>query len=224
FNTGFAGGYCPYAFTAQCPSPDLPSNSIFGVYHDIDPSVCGDARYAILGEAPCRVFVFNFDNVCHYESFFTPCTNPSNPTSTTQVVLYETTNIIEIYVQDKPTCTEWNSGNAVIGIQNIGGTQGYVAPGRQTGPWSASEEAWRFTPDGTPNYEITWYDYDENIIGNGASIDVCIPPTGTSYVAEVLYTSCDGSLIAETDTIHIGIDLDVEIEVEQVSCGDNCDG
>lgn len=224
FNTGFAGGYCPYAFTAQCPSPDLPSNSIFGVYHDIDPSVCGDARYAILGEAPCRVFVFNFDNVCHYESFFTPCTNPSNPTSTTQVVLYETTNIIEIYVQDKPTCTEWNSGNAVIGIQNIGGTQGYVAPGRQTGPWSASEEAWRFTPDGTPNYEITWYDNDENIIGNGASIDVCIPPTGTSYVAEVLYTSCDGSLIAETDTIHIGIDLDVEIEVEQVSCGDNCDG
>lgn len=219
FNVGaYAGGFCPWAFTADCPNPVLPLNSIFGVYHDIDPNVCGDAKYAILGEAPCRVFVLNFDDVCHFSC------NELN--STTQVVLYETTNIIEVYVQNKPTCSGWNSGNAVIGIQNADGSQGYVAPGRQTGPWTASEEAWRFTPDGVPNFEVSWFDSDDNLIGNGMSLEVCVPPTGTSYFAEVLYTSCDGSLIAEFDTLNIGINLDLETELEvtQVSCGDNCDG
>lgn len=215
FNTNYANGYCDWQFSQTVPNSNLPVNSIFGIYHDIDPSVCGSARYAILGEAPCRMFVLNFDNVCHYSC--------NSLKSTSQVVLYETTNIIEVYVKDKPTCSSWNSGNAVIGIQNANGTQGYVAPGRQTGSWSASNEAWRFLPDGDPNFEVTWFDSDNNPIGTGMSLDVCVPPTGTFYHAEVLYTSCDGSLIAETDTVHIGIDLQLETEVETTPCYDPCD-
>lgn len=215
FNAAYAGGFCPWSFNQPCPSPQLPLNSVFGVYHDIDPSVCGDAKYAILGEFPCRVFVLNFDNVCHFSC--------NQLQSTTQVVLYETTNIIEVYVQDKPTCATWNSGNAVIGIQNETGTQGYVAPGRQTGPWSASEEAWRFTPSGAPNFEVNWYDEQNNYLGSGLTLDVCVPPTGASYNAEVIYTSCSGFEIEEFDEINIGIQFDTDIMVQPESCPGNCD-
>ncbi|MCX7744883.1 MAG: hypothetical protein N2167_10015, partial [Flavobacteriales bacterium] len=51
FNTAYAGAFCPWSYTASVPNPALPLNSIFGAYHDIDPSVCGNIRYAILGAA-----------------------------------------------------------------------------------------------------------------------------------------------------------------------------
>ncbi len=71
-------------------------NAIFGAYHDADPSECGNIRYAILGAYPCRTFVFNYDAVCQYS-----CTNTQ---TTQQIVLYETTNAIEVYIQNKPSC------------------------------------------------------------------------------------------------------------------------
>ncbi len=193
FNIADAGGYCPWPFTQACPNPALPLNSIYGVYHDIDPSVCGDARYAILGDSPCRVFVVNFDDVCHFS-----CTNIR---STTQVVMYETTNAIEVYVQDKPTCFGWNSGNALIGLQNAAGTQGVVAPGRQTGPWSANNEAWRFNPSGPSIVDINWFSQTNGYVGNGATISVCPEQDTESFVAQATYTLCDGSTIEVSDDV-----------------------
>ncbi len=195
FNAGYDGGYCPWAFTETCPSPLLPLNSIFGVYHDIDPSVCGTARYAILGAEPCRVFVVNFTDVCHFSC--------NSIRSTSQIVLYETTNVIEVYVQDKPTCFGWNSGNAVIGIQNATGAAGYVAPGRQTGPWSTSNEAWRFVPNGAPNFEVNWYTQADGLIGSGMTIQVCPSETSQTFAAEAVYTRCDGSQIVVEDFVTV---------------------
>ena len=36
-------------------------------------------------------------------------------------VFYEFSNVIEIYIQDKPSCPTWNDGNAALGIQNNDG-------------------------------------------------------------------------------------------------------
>ncbi len=195
FDPNYADGYCPWAYTATCPSAMLPLNSIFGVYHDIDPSVCGTARYAILGAEPCRVFVVNFTDVCHFSC--------NSIRSTSQIVLYETTNVIEVYVQDKPTCTGWNYGNAVIGVQNATGTTGYVAPGRQTGPWTAYNEAWRFVPNGAPNFEVNWYTQADGLIGTGTTIQVCPSETSQTYAAEAVYTRCDGSQIVVEDFVTV---------------------
>lgn len=202
FNPAYASGFCPWEFTATCPSAALPLNSIFGVYHDIDPSVCGTARYAVLGAEPCRVFVVNFTDICHYEDpwLFDPCNNLE---STSQIVLYETTNVIEVYVQDKPTCFSWNNGNALVGIQNANGTAGYVAPGRQTGPWTASNEAWRFVPNGTPNFEVNWYTQADGLIGTGTTIEVCPSDASQTYAAEAVYTRCDGSEIVVEDFVTV---------------------
>jgi len=203
FNMAYAGGTCPWEITApgipyngtNSYGEQFPRNAIFGVYHDIDPSECGNARYAIVGSAPCRMFVVSFNNVCHYD-----CTNLR---SSSMIVIYETTNVIEVYVESKPTCNSWNNGLAVLGIQNASGTVAYTAPGRNVGNWSAGFESWRFTPSGPPNYTINWYD-GSTLVGTGNSVLVC-PTTSTTYTAEAIYTNCDGATITVTDNVNVNV-------------------
>ena len=198
FDIANAGAYCAWAFADPIPTNNLGGvpypNSINGAYHDLDPSVFGDINYAVLGSYPCRTFVVSFDNVAHFDC---------NTISTTQqIVLYETTNVIEVYIDDKPTCTTWNSGNAVIGIQDPTSTVGFTPPNRNTGPWSASQEAWRFTPGGAPNYSIEWYDDSGLFVGSGDTLTVC-PQQTTIYTAEITYLNCNLDSVIETDDVEI---------------------
>ncbi|HHZ64339.1 MAG TPA: T9SS type B sorting domain-containing protein [Flavobacteriales bacterium] len=198
FDLSLANGYCEWSFSATIPTPGPPTagiydNSINGAYHDIDPSVAGNINWAVLGTAPCRTMVINYFDVAHFL-----CTNLK---TTQQIVLYETTNVIEVYIDDKPTCNFWNSGNAVIGIQNANGSAGVAPPGRNTGLWAASNEAWRFTPNGSANYVVDWYD-GPTLVGTGATINVC-PTDTTDYMVQVTYTNCNGTTVVETDTVNV---------------------
>ena len=133
----------------------------------------------------------NFNNVPSYIC--------NNLLVTQQIVIYETTNAIEVYIEDKPTCVAWNSGNAVIGIQNIGATQGICPPNRNTGPLTATNEAWRFTPNGTPNYVVEWFDVSGTLLGSGNTLNICTQ-TQANYTAEITYTNCNGATVMETAT------------------------
>ncbi|MDD3877824.1 MAG: PKD domain-containing protein [Bacteroidales bacterium] len=195
FDASVTGGFCPWSFTATCPSSSLPTNSIFGAYHDIDPSISGNLYYAILGAAPCRTFVINFYQVAMYS-----CTSLK---ATHQIVLYESTNVIEVYIQNKPLCSSWNSGNALIGIQNAAGNLGFTPPGRNTSQWTASNEAWRFTPSGPANYTLSWLQGGTQI-GTTPTINVC-PTQNTTYTAQVTYTNCNGSQVVVTDDITVSL-------------------
>ncbi len=195
FNVANAGGYCPWSYSATCPSTTLatlPAGNIFGVYHDIDPSVCGNIKWNLVGTSPCRIFVVSFDQICQFS-----CTSI---TSRHMMVLYETTNAIDVYVESKPTCGGWNSGNALIGIQNPAGTAGITPPGRNTGAWTVSTpEAWRFLPNGAPIYTLEWLE-GVNVIGTTAAVSVC-PSTATTYTARATYTRCDGTTVVEEDQV-----------------------
>ena len=90
--------------------------------------------------------------------------------ATHMAVLYETTNVIDIYIKDKPLCTGWNSGNAAVGIQNDAGTTAFVPPGRNTGQWTATDEAWRFTPAGPSIIDFAWLDNTGAVIRNNTNI------------------------------------------------------
>ena len=53
FNTALAGGFCEWSFANPLPSTTVPyPNSINGAYHDIDPAVGGELRFAVVGEYP----------------------------------------------------------------------------------------------------------------------------------------------------------------------------
>ena len=203
FQSSYAGVTCPWAFTASCPSASLPLNSIFGPYHDYYPTSVGNIRYALLGTYPCRTFVVNYDHIPEFS-----CTSLI---STSQIVIYESTNIIEVYILDKALCSTWNSGNAIVGIQNSTGTVGLTAPGRNTGAWTAQNEAWRFTPNGTPNYVINWF-ANGVPIGNGNSITVS-PSAATTYVAQAIYTNCNGNSVTVTDTAMVTPNMNFNMAV-----------
>lgn len=167
--------------------------NIFGAFHDTYLPAGGQMFYSVEGTTPCRSFVFKFNNVSQYSC---------NSLHTTQeIVLYETTNVIDVYINSKPLCSSWNGGNAVIGIQNPAQTVGYAAPGRNSGQWTGTNEAWRFTPVSTSYVEIYWFE-NGTAIGQGTSINVC-PTANTTYTAQASYTTCWGSVISVEDEINV---------------------
>ena len=151
------------------------------------------------GSAPARQFVVNYNEVCH---FGFSC---SDYISTSQIILYESSNVIDINIIDKPLCTDWNDGLAVVGIQNIDDTIAFTPPGRNTSDWETSNEFWRFSPSvGDANYMLEWYDEDNNVVGTEDTITV-YPEETTTYTAAVTYNLCTGGTATVTDSVVVEV-------------------
>lgn len=208
---GHGGVYAPgggtgYLWQTMLPSPPPPTgigplyrSAIFGAMQDLLPDGSFEGysvNYEVTGTYPCRTLVFNVYNAGHYD-----CHTSIGP-NTMQIVLYEGTNIIDVYVQDRAVCNEWNGGRGVIGIQNESGTLGFSPPGRNTGNWTAHEEAWRFTPNGAPNYYIEWIKDGEVIATNLEQIDVEVTES-TVVTARITYDQCGGEPIVSEQVINI---------------------
>lgn len=160
FRTHLAGQRSPYQLSAPFPNSSEVKNSIFACYHDMNNmavSNTGAITYSIVGNAPYRKFVLLFDNQPHY--------NCLALRSTFQAVLYETLNIIDVQIVNKPVCASFNSGNAVVGIVNEMGNIAITPPGRNVSAWTATREGWRFNPNfqsTLPVYKYTKCDADLN--------------------------------------------------------------
>jgi gliding motility-associated-like protein len=183
FNTANANGFSNWFISAGLPNTiDLPGNSICGPFRDDVTDLVNYVHYYITGTAPCRALVVYWDQ-CPFFS----CTSQFE---TFQIVLYESTNIIDVLMQTSQNCVAWNSGAGIVGIQNAAGNQAVVAPGRNfPGTWVAANEAWRFTPSGPPTYTVTWLD-PSGPIANGLTVTVC-PSVTTTYTA-VATMGCNG--------------------------------
>lgn len=164
FDLSETAGYNP---NGTNPNPNLPNNSVMGIYSDLNPSTCGNVRYATYGTAPCREFVVSWNAICQFS-----CT--SNQVSG-EVVLYEGTNVIEIYLGNRPTCS-W--GSAVVGIMNAAGNVGLSPTGYNTGNWSATNKAWRFASSEVVEGTTMWYEGD-TYLGIGDTLDFCTTQSTT---------------------------------------------
>lgn len=205
FDLSYATSFCDYdlTFSGGIPDNNLPTNSIMGIYQDIDPTFLGNIYYEIIGTAPCRKFVVSYYDVPYYGDPNsvepTYCNNPLF--ATTQIVLYETTNAIDIFAQDKPNCTDWNDGLAIEGIQNANGTVAYAVPGRNNTVYSLTNDGYRFLPNGASIVSFSWLQ-NGTVISTNPSFQVC-PSVPTTYTAKAVYTACDGTQIIETDDVTI---------------------
>ena len=89
FSSGQSAGY------TAIPIPDstsfIPKNCIMLSWEDLNPSTGGQVLYQTIGNAPNRKLVLTFDNVPYFGSPIT---------MTSQVVLYEGSNIIIKYTID----------------------------------------------------------------------------------------------------------------------------
>lgn len=203
FDTDQANQANPANFSEALPNQNLPKEAIFGVFHDMffSQSNGSEINYAVIGTAPYRKFVVNFRN-----GRISGCDSEA---SSSQIVLSEGSNNIEIFVENKPlACDLASVKNAVIGINDATGDLGLAAPGRNTGNWSAQNEAWVFTPNAdslTP--DIIWYDRNNNIIGRNKNLTVC-PTTNETYKVEIIYTNCNNEEIIYSDTINVNFAAD----------------
>lgn len=195
FNLAYANATSPWAFSASIPTnAALFPRSMIGLFHDIDPSIGGTVRYGIQGVFPCRKLVLSFLTVPHYQC--------NTQTSTFQIVLYEITNIIEIYVQRKQTCIPWNGGRACLGIQNNTGTLAAFPSNRNTSVYTINiSEAWRFSPNGPETSIFKWYNSLGNVISQNTTSNICTL-TDDYYTAQVTY-NCGTSPITLIDSINI---------------------
>ena len=194
FNTTLAGGYCPWPITAALLGNPSMRNAICGPWCDILISAGGSITRTTTGIAPNRKFAVTW---CASRMY--GCTAEW---TTSQIIIYETTNLAEVHIARKTSCA-WNSGRAIVGVQNTAGTLATVPPARDWTPnWTVTTppEAWRFTPSaGTYTVSsipyaplpyatsaIYWYDSTTGAyLGSGPYLTVT-PSVPTTYMAAAL--------------------------------------
>ena len=177
FNTFLANQYSPWPIAAEIPDSGgiggTPLNAIMCPWQDMLPPSGGTISYELQGIAPYRRFVVSYNTMPMYL-----CTGIF---FTNQLVLYETTNVIEMNLKEKPVCDTWNGGLAIEGIQNSNGTEAYIVPGRNyPNQWTAYYDSWRFIPTcgcagPAPSNLITgkiYADYDNDCTYNGTDIGI----------------------------------------------------
>lgn len=201
-------GSCAWQFTQTIPNPTFPiRNAIYGVYQDTNiasPPVTNSAlqnvNYYVLdtgvNQAPNRVFVVNFNALPQFQC------NDSAGLQTSQIVIHETTNIIEVLVSRRTACTTWNSGAGLIGILNQAGTSALTPSGRNTGTWSATNEAWRFTPNGTEiPVTFSWFANEVLIANETSNTLLACPNENTTYRASMSFLNCNSETNLQSNTI-----------------------
>ena len=225
----------PYAGGTQnsLSSTYYPKAAIMGVYHDIYPTFNNGRRrieWRMEGMTPKRRFIASFKDVAMYGN------NCNELSATHQIVVYESTGVVEVYVQDKPVCTAWNEGLAVLGMQNFARNKAAFPTGKNTGRWGSTgiNEAYRFTPSAG----AALFRKAELFLGNTlvATADTASGPNGDltlnfaqvcpeqdsgQYVLKVTYESCDGTTgeLSFDDTLTIKKEkLAVSLQTENATC------
>jgi hypothetical protein len=132
---GFSPGQTSGYIAQFLPNGGAPRNAILADWEDLFPS-SGQMNYYVTGAAPNRTMVFNFNGVPFYGCRST--------TVTWQIVLYETSNEIQINFLSKPQCGGYS---ATLGLTNIDGTKVVPVGGKNAVQWSISQgTSYKFTP------------------------------------------------------------------------------
>jgi gliding motility-associated-like protein len=218
---GTGSGYS-IATGGTIPSTTYAPNMIFGPYHDIDPGLSSANKkieWRVEGIAPTRRFIASYNDMPYFGS---SCTAER---ATHQMVLYESTGIVEVYIKDKPFCTAWNGGRTILGMQNGNQTQAIAAVNKNATVWGAAamDSCWRFIPSGgVSRYKSAQlfvnnspvYTADTSTLAAGVLNlnfpNVCPTADSTAYVLRLTYGDCNGNAASDavfTDTIFVKRDL-----------------
>ena len=127
-------GSSNYVFGSYTP-PAIPStantNNWVGYWSDLNASA-GQISYATIGTAPNRKFIANYNQDPYYLA---------TPYYSGQIVVNEIDGSIDVFLAHTQT-----TNTSACGMENLTGSAGTVAPGRNSGLWAATNEAWHFAP------------------------------------------------------------------------------
>ncbi len=174
----------PTTYTsAPLPSTaaSVPKNCIMAPWQDWTLTSTGTIRYQTQGVAPNRRFVVSYNQIPLYLC--------GSTRGTFQIVLHECTGFIDVFISSKPTCTVWQGGTAVLGLQNAAGTSAQVVANRNSTQWtvpSSNPEGWRFSPNPAiqlpPNFQATSNASPPSFLCPGDTVRFLADPiTGAAY-------------------------------------------
>lgn len=221
FDVSLAFGSSHWQNRGDLPDPDYDPALIMGPYHDLFPgqptSPTQRIQYQLFGTAPHRRWILSFYRVPLFS-----CTSLIE--NTHQIILYESTGIIEVSIFSKQICGTWQGGKAMVGVQDFSKTQGMTAPQRKMSDpaWGSigMNESWRFVPNAGPSLfkRVELYDLGGTLLatgtttnlGNGqleASFPNVCPPAGTitSYIIRSVYEKIDDPAVEVfgSDTVRV---------------------
>ena len=140
FNVSSNGfiGFSIFPQSGCCSGGDIPAadalnNLIAAAWTDLDPSSGGGIFYETRGRAPSRYLVVAYQNLPWYSEYGTNRV-------TTQIILYEGTNAIEIHTNNQS-----GGHNYTQGVEDASGTLAAFLPGRVAANYGLSSDAVRFT-------------------------------------------------------------------------------
>ena len=227
------------------PSTFYDRALIMGPYHDLNPSYntspTRKIQYSTIGTAPHRKWVLSFYKV---PLFLSPdCSSLIE--NTHQIILYESTGVVEVFIYSKQICMDWNEGRAMIGMQNFAQNQAIMVNGRRATdpPWGSigMNETWRFVPAGGPTLfkRVELYNLAGTMLGTGTTTaapngnleasfaNVCSPVGITSYVVKSVYQKNDDPNVEVfgLDTIRVNISnvstLSATAAAQPTNCSNN---
>src|ERR1035438_355503 len=127
FDLSQINAYDAWPISAAIPSASDPMDNVMGPWQDIDPTLDGagieDIKYQVLGCYPFRRMVLSYNNIPYFDTYDCP-----GDFATDQIKLFESTNVVEVHIANKISCTTWNSGYGILGIQDASGTNATVNP------------------------------------------------------------------------------------------------
>jgi hypothetical protein len=119
----------PHGGFVSCSADDYPRASILAAYSDLDArpgpltaiiSSPPDRKiqWRVEGTAPCRRFVVSYYHIGAFQ--MTTCGLNPDSAATFQIVMYESTGLIDIFFQNK-SCDGVSPGgnNTILGVQNL---------------------------------------------------------------------------------------------------------
>lgn len=209
-------GYSISATTGAIPNTTYAPNMIFGPYHDINPNLSSPNKkieWRVEGTSPNRRFIASYNDIPYFGS---SCTTPR---ATHQMVIYEGTGIVEVYIKDKPFCTGWNSGLTILAMQDGTRTNAVAAAGKNATVWGTNsmDSCWRFIPNGgVPRYKSAQLLVNGTVVASADTStsapgelnlnfnNICPTADSTAYVLRVAYNNCNGpDDVIFTDTVFV---------------------
>ena len=204
-----------------------PKAAIMGVYTDLDPGPGPNntviaspsdrkIEWRVEGTAPCRKFVVSYFHVGTYGVKSCSLITPND----FQIVIFESTGLIDIYVGNKTCRSTTNDSKAIMGVQNWRKNKAVAAPGKNSTVWDAVNEGYRFTPNGATSRfkscEIltlggSFVANVDTATTSAGVLDLTFngicpnPGTSTKYLVRTTFFSCisGGSNLVSLDTITV---------------------
>lgn len=198
------------------PSPTVPNAIVCFRMDDLDPGQGGTVTYTTIGSTPNQSFVVTYSNV--------PLFSNASSLHSGQIVLHETTNMIDIISISSP----YHSINfATQGIENATGSGGTAVPGRNMTNFSATGETWRFqgVSPAVPSAISGTLSTCGGLINTysvtpvaGATYNWALPPNwmGTSNLSVISPTAGSSGVINVSATYSCGTSAPVSLTVNVI--------